>query len=178
VEIHNINDPKNSPSIRIATDHHRYKRREEGGFPEEYKKFRSGLAQEADGTPIREWLGDNQRTKNLASFNIYTVEQLAEASDSLCQTLGVGTYQLRERAKGFIKTRENTAFGEQQAAENAVLKQQLAEMKAQMDRFSAVVDAHQARAPEQPVLDHPSEILPDSDQPPARRGRPRANAGA
>lgn len=174
VEINNLNDPKNSPMIMIATDHHRYRRREEGGFPAEYQAFKSGLVMEASGTPLRDWLGENSRTKNLASFNVYTVEQLVEASDSLCQTLGPGTYDLRTKAKAYLLSRQGSAEAERVAAENEVLRNQMADMQATLARLSAVVDAKQASPYEQPVEQHPAEML---DPSPQRRGpgRPRAN---
>jgi hypothetical protein len=160
--------------VVVATDHHRYRRREEGGFPQEYQAFKAGRDMEATGTPLRDWLGDNSRTKNLASFNVYTVEQLVEASDSLCQTLGPGTYDLRTKAKAFLQSKQGSAEAERVAAENAVLRQKLDAMQATMERLSAVVDAKQAAPVEQPVELHPAELL---DPTPIRRGpgRPRVN---
>lgn len=174
IEITNRNDIKNSPAVNIATDHHRYKSRDEGGFPQEYRAFRMGLERESTGYAVREWLGDNDLVKRLGVYEIYTVEQLAAASDSLCQTLGPGTYGLRTRAIAFLKSREGAEGAERVMAENAVLKREMEELKAAVALLTKTSGAAAARAePEHPEI-HPGEQLPPT---PERRGpgRPRVN---
>lgn len=168
VEIINRNDPKNSPMICISTDHHRYKM-----YPREYKAFRSGIAMEATGTPIKDWLGDNSRTQNLAYYHIHTVEQMAAVSDSLCQTLGPGTYDLKRRAEAFLKVRQDSTFTERLASENSVLRTRLDALQAQIDQFGTLVNANQARTIPAQESTHPAEEeYREESVMPRRRGRP------
>jgi hypothetical protein len=176
VEIINRNDPKNSPMIQIATDWHRYRTRAQGGFPQEYQAFKKGVEMQSSGIPVKEWLGENSRTKNLENFDIYTVEQLAAISDSLCQTLGAGTYDLRKKAVAYLAFRKDSSVAEKAMAENDALKRQMADMQTTLARLSAHVEQQSVKAPEQHVEQYASEQLPPT---PERRGpgRPRVNAG-
>lgn len=164
VEIINRNDPLNSPSINISTDIHRYK-----WFPREYQMFRQGLDVQMTGTPITEWIGDNARTQSLAGFHIHTVEQLAGCSDSLCQTLGPGTYDLRRKAQAYLAVRKDSAVAEKALAENEALKAQMVDMQATLARLTAAIGSREAREGMEQDLDevHPAEQDPDQ---PRRRG--------
>lgn len=164
VEIINRNDAKNTPMIVISTDIHRYRM-----FPAEYQAFRQGLDLQSTGIPIKEWLGDNDRTRNLAYFHIHTVEQLAAISDSLVQTLGPGTYDLRKRAIAYLTIRKDSDFAERVASENEVLKRQMDEMQANMKRLMTIVSANQARGAPEALEEHPAEQIYSE---PRRRGRP------
>lgn len=165
-EIINRNDPLNSPTINVSTDVHRHK-----WFPREYEMFRQGLDIQMSGTPITEWLGDNARTQSLAGFHIHTVEQLRGISDSLCQTLGPGTYDLRRKAIAYLAVRKDSAFAEKAMAENEALKAQMADMQASLSRLMSVVDAQQAKEGSEQDLDevHPAEQEIVQSK---RRGRP------
>lgn len=174
VEITNRNDPKNSPMVQISTDHHRYKSRKQGGFPQEYQAFKRGLDMQSTGIPVKEWLGENSRTKNLEHFDIFTVEQLAAISDSLCQTLGAGTFDLRKKAIAYLAIKKDSKVAEQAMAENDVLRQQMEAMQAQLATLTAGMQQANIRAPEQfPELTASEELPPE----PQRRGpgRPRVN---
>lgn len=174
VEIINRNDPKNSPMVQISTDYHRFRSRKQGGYPEEYRAFKAGLETLSTGTPIKEWLGDNSRTKNLEHFDIYTVEQLAAISDGLCQTLGAGTFDLRKRARAYLTVLKDTGAAEQALAENDVLRQQMEAMQKQLAILTAGMQQKNIQAPEQFPELTASEQLPAE---PTRRGpgRPRVN---
>ncbi len=156
VEVINRNDPR-TIMVQISTDIHRYKL-----YPREYAAFKQGLDVQTTGVPIREWLGENARTQKLATFHIHTVEQLAAASDSLCQTLGPGTYDLRKRANTYLAAHKDTALAERAIAENDALRGQMAEMQAQMSRLMASINAGQAKAgAEQDLTEiHPAEQDP------------------
>lgn len=167
VEVINRNDPKNSPMISVSTDIHRFKL-----YPREYSAFKQGLDQEATGIPLREWLGDNDRTRNLSHFHLHTVEQLSAISDSLCQTLGPGTYDLRKRAVAYLAVRKETGMAEKVMAENDALRRQMADMQATLTRLASVVESNQAKAgADQPMEEHYAEMEPE----PQKRGpgRPR-----
>jgi len=163
VEIINRNDPKNSPMVNISTDIHRYKL-----FPREYRAFKQGLDMQSSGIPIKEWLGDNPRTQNLAYFHIHTVEQLASISDSLCSTLGPGTYELRKRAEAYLAQRKDSGFAERVAAENDTLRRSMEAMQADMARLMTIVGAQQTKAavPETGEV-HPAEQ--EYAEPPRRK---------
>lgn len=167
VSITNLNDPHNSPMIVKSTDIHRYQR-----FPREYAAFKQGLDMQTTGIPLREWLGNNDRTDKLASFHIHTVEQLAGASDTLCQTLGPGTQDLRRRAQTHLLVHKDSAAAERAVAENQALKRQIDDMQANMAKLMTIVEAGQAReGASQPLQEHPAEIEP-SDEPKRRGPKP------
>lgn len=169
VEIINRNDPKNSPMIQRATDWHRYKR-----FPREFAMYQEGRTAEMSGTSLKEWLGDNGRTQKLAQYNIFTAEQLAGASDSLCQSLGPGTIELRRKAISHLAANKDSALTEKVMAKNDALERQITEMKNQLDRF---MKAQAGDSAKQGTTDDLTEIHPAeqvfTETPRNKGGRPR-----
>lgn len=90
-------DRLSSPVERVSDEH-------KTRWPAEYKAFKDGLETPVEGVPLREWPQVNHsRVKELAHFNIHTVEQLAGVSDAHLNNLGMGARELRERAKLFLE---------------------------------------------------------------------------
>ena len=73
-------------------------------WPKEYAAFKAGIEAPIEGIPLKQWPQVNtSRVKELAHFNIHTVEQMASVSDAHIQNLGMGARELRERAKLFLE---------------------------------------------------------------------------
>lgn len=125
------------------------------------------------GWKIEDWevLTDDQRHE-LKFLRFSTVEQIAGASDSQIQRLGIGGNGLREQAKNAIKTKQRSeaqAEIEARDKEIADLKGSLAEIKAMLAaQKPPIQDEHVGAeaSPIQVVIEQPSQ------QPKKRRGRP------
>jgi hypothetical protein len=81
-------------------------------WPREYEAFRAGREAPVEGTPLSEWpvsLMSPARVQELAWFNLRTVEQLAAVNDAQLQNLGMGSRELRERARTWLEVAEKGA---------------------------------------------------------------------
>lgn len=118
---------------RVAdeTDKHR--------FPNAWAKYQNSEAKANDGTPLEQW---PQITRSLLKeckyFEIHTVEALSGISDAHVAKLGMGFGELRTKAKAWLEAAAGTAQITAQAAENAQLKQMLADLQAQINDISEV----------------------------------------
>ena len=115
-------------------------REDKARFPKQYTFFKEGKEQHGGGTPIAEWpLVSRAMAENLKYLGFHTVEQLAEANDSVMGShIGVlGLSQLKQRAQMYIMAaKDSTAPIEHLTAENAkkdteirMLKDALEELK-------------------------------------------------
>ena len=104
-------------------------------FEKQYEKFKKGLAQAIEGTPLEMW---PQMTVGLCAelkaMNIVTVEQLAALDDSKAQRI-MGSYDLRRKAQTFLDAAKGEADNnkisaelEKRDAEIALLKNQMAQL--------------------------------------------------
>lgn len=118
---------------RVAdeTDKHR--------FPNAWAKYQNSEAKANEGTPLEQW---PQITRSLLKeckyFEIHTVEALSNISDAHVAKLGMGFGDLRTKAKAWLEAAAGTAQITAQAAENAQLKQMLADLQAQINDISEV----------------------------------------
>jgi hypothetical protein len=104
-------------------------------FAQQYDKFKRGLAQAVEGTPLEMW---PQMTVGLCAelkaMNVTTVEQLAGLDDGKAQKI-MGSFDLRRRAQAFLDAAQGEAVNNKMAMELekrddeiALLKQQMAEL--------------------------------------------------
>lgn len=108
----------------VAEDYHKRE------FWQHYKAFREGRSAPV-GTPVSEaeWISSGIATE-LMYHGCHTLEQLADASDYLCNILPSG-WELREYAKAVCKVnQENKSLGQVHA-----LQEQLAQMQAEMEEM-------------------------------------------
>ena len=111
-------------------------------FPEEWDRFERGEEQMYAGTPLKEWPGMKPSTiKMLEHFHIYVVEQLAELDDASIQRVGMGARELKAKAIAYVAKARDNAAGEQFAAENESLKN---EMEAMKENFKHLADGQEA----------------------------------
>jgi hypothetical protein len=137
---------KNTIHEREATDQDRDR------FPLEYARFKNGMNEEmqAVGTPLKAWPAMSRSlVKDFAHFNVHTVEQLSNMSDTAMQAFGMGAREYATKAKAFLALAADSAAGEKYAVENEELKQQIANLQSQFAELSAKVDPEK-RGPGRP----------------------------
>lgn len=108
------------------------------GFQSAFKAWQEGEEVPANGTAIRNWPpATPAEVKMLQDLKILTVEDLANANESLLSTIGIGGRQLRERARAWL----TVAAAGAPAEELAALKKQLEEKDARLEELAAQVKA-------------------------------------
>jgi hypothetical protein len=104
-------------------------------FEKQYDKFKKGLAQAVEGTPLEMW---PQMTVGLCAelkaMNVSTVEQLASLDDGKAQKI-MGSHDLRRKAQAFLDAAQGEAANNKMVAELekrddeiTLLKQQMAQL--------------------------------------------------
>lgn len=115
-----------------ATPEHRQQ------YPRQYERFKKGLKDVVDGTPLAMWPPVNKsQIKEAAFFEVRTVEQLAELSDANCRQMGMGYIELRSKAKAWLLAAKDSAVVTRQAAENDRLQSEIEALKEQIAQLAA-----------------------------------------
>ena len=92
---------KNSQPVYEVTDDHRER------WPDAYAAFKRGLDAPLEGTPLKQWPPISaSMARELAHFNIQTVEQLAAIGDNVVQSIGMGMRDMRRKAQLFLEVAE------------------------------------------------------------------------
>lgn len=100
-----------------------------------YQTTQGGDSREM-GTPLTEWAALSPAdVENLRGMKFMTVENIAAASDSQLQTLGMGAagmapHVLRARAQAYLTAAKDTALPQKQAEDIEALKKQVADLTA------------------------------------------------
>ena len=104
-------------------------------FPRQWLYFQmQNTDAQVIGTPISEWSNDcpeeitTLRREELQILKFLTVEQVATASDSQLQKVGMGAVGLRDRARAYLLNKNQS----NQSSELEDTKKQLAQLQAQM----------------------------------------------
>jgi hypothetical protein len=111
-------------------------------FALQYHAWKEGL--ESVGTPLEGWAalpGEGHLPFRL--LNIYTVEQLAEASDAVVQRIGMGGLDLRRRAQQEVFSKTAGAHAKAATERADALQGELEEVKLQL---AALMEAVQVDA--------------------------------
>lgn len=132
-----------------ATEEH--KRR----FPMQWARFNSSEQDvSTDGWPVEQWPALNvAQVEELKAMKFMTVESLASASDAQIQRIGMGGYQLREKARAAIGVAKDSADAQHYAVENARLRADIEALQAQIQAIQCSVSAdgqERARGPGRP----------------------------
>lgn len=121
------------PGDRLSTfvgyveDRHRER------WPDAYAAFKRGEQRAAHGTPLEHWpILTTARVAELKAMNILSVEELANVTDNVVVTLGMGARELREQARSFIDAARGGAASAAAAAENERLKEQMEALQKQV----------------------------------------------
>lgn len=105
-------------------------------FPRQWAQYKAQQVQVQDGTPIEQWPPINPaQAMTLKAMNVHTVEQLAAASDTNLNMMGMR--QLRENAKAWLEEAESGAETIKLRNQVEQLQAQLEAMQNQMQGFNA-----------------------------------------
>lgn len=98
-----------------------------------YREWKDGVTSSNIGTPISEWgtLSEAERAE-LRAANIFTIEQMMEASDVVCQSLGPKGREYRTKAAATIETSKESAAAQRYAAENQRLREDVELLRQQI----------------------------------------------
>jgi hypothetical protein len=109
-------------------------------FPRQWLHFQmQNNNAEVIGVPLKQWVKDDPENFNdmqmaeLQIFKFQTVEQVATASDSQLQRIGMGAIGLRELARRYLQVKNQSSS----QTEIEHTKQELAEVKEQMAALMA-----------------------------------------
>lgn len=134
-------------------------------FPRHYAAFKNRVEQVVDGTPLEEWPAvTRSQVEELKFFNVFTVEQLAEISDSNAQNF-MGIQLLRQKAKAFLEAANDVGA-------------MADKLSAEIEKRDVEIAALQEALADQAKLlkELTGDAVPNSgghDKPSRRRGRPR-----
>lgn len=102
-------------------------------YKEQYKRFKSQEVQVADGTPLSELTFLTQAKRyELKALNVHTAEALAALDGMPLKQLGMGGRELKNQAQAYLAKASGSADVTRVAAENEGLRQQVADLQAQM----------------------------------------------
>lgn len=97
------------------------------------------------GTPLSAWPAlDVARVAELQALKVFTVETLAAFPDSALPQLGMGSRELRERAKAFLAQAAGTSLDGAYAVENERLRTELARVQSELLATSQQLTAAQS----------------------------------
>lgn len=142
-------------------------------FEEAYRAFKQASQQRMDaGTPLNQWPAMTPALiRNFAAFGIFTMEQLAGLDGrQALQMAGMDAPEWSAKARAYLEQAQDASTSTRLAAENARLKGENEDLKAQIRRLSET--AANARRLAREELE-----AGDDDDMPMRRGpgRPRKN---
>lgn len=112
-------------------------------FPEQWARFKAGnVAEVINGWRLESWPAVNTaQVKTLKHMGVHTVEMLADMSDAACQNVGMGTMELRTKARAAVDAAAGGAQAEQYAAENKRLRDEMETLKALVATMTVPKDA-------------------------------------
>jgi hypothetical protein len=114
-----------------ATEQHKQESRRQ------FERFEKGMKDVIDGTPLSMWpVVNKSQVKECEFFEIRSVEQLAELSDSTCKRMGMGYMELRSKAKAWLLAAKDSALVTRQAAENDRLQGEIEALKEQIAQMA------------------------------------------
>lgn len=149
-----LSAPAQSRSIRVGSKYPTYAER----FPDQYKAFKDNVEFIGEGTPLAElpFLSEAQR-KDLRALNIFTAETLVSLEGSTLQRLGMLGREWKNKAKAYLDSASGVNNVVQLSSENAEMKSQIEELKAEMAKMRG--DINVDPAPQTPFDDWADEDI-------------------
>lgn len=99
-------------------------------YQTKYDLWKQGQEAPPNGTHVKEWpLLSPAQVQNFVSLRIITVEDVAAMNEEAMQKAGMGSRELREKAREWLAKREASAGA---LKENEELKKQLAELSTRL----------------------------------------------
>lgn len=134
-------------------------------FPIEWARFHNaqGDGGQITGTPLSQWPQISSAiAEDLKYFRFYTVEQIATASDTQLQSIGMAggmsAYTLRERAQSFLRLAHGAAEVANREEEFTGIRAENADLKSRLDAMQAqLAELTQKRGPGRPPKDKETE---------------------
>jgi len=114
-------------------------------FPRQWEAFRAQKEQVQEGTPLEQWAPiSKSQALELKGVHIHTVEQLAALADNALTWLGAR--ELRDKAAAWLKQANGGKEVVRLTKENALLREELDAVKAQMKDLAETVSQKQKAA--------------------------------
>lgn len=114
-------------------------------FRQKYADFKAGVETPLEGTSIKTWTFLNPaQVKNLLSWKVLTVEQLAQANQETISRIGMGGVALKQAAQDFIAQANDSG---KVVAELAKLRAEKETMALQLKELSSKVEQLKAQVP-------------------------------
>lgn len=138
IEMYELRFPGNNLTIitERVTDVQRQR------WPRQYEAFKKSgsFAVGVSGTPLEQWpFVSRAQIAELKALNILTVEMLEQVDDNGIARIGTGARKLVECARAWLAEARDGAATMQLAAENAALKDQVAEQNGKINELIAMV---------------------------------------
>jgi hypothetical protein len=115
-----------------------------GRFKKMYEMWKQGQELPVEGTPIKGWgIISPAQQEMLIRLNIRTVEDLAAANDEGLRRIGMGSYDLKNKANGWLKQLHDKGPLTQEIAsvkmENSILKASVEALTKQVETLMSQV---------------------------------------
>jgi hypothetical protein len=100
-------------------------------FPVQWQRYKNETEfRPSSGTPLEDWPRlDVAAVARMKAMGFHTVEQIADASDAMCQNIGMGCFELRTKAIAFVEAAKDSAYAQKQADQLAAQNLQIDELK-------------------------------------------------
>lgn len=106
-----------------------------------FKKYLAGLEQKPDGYPVSEWSRlSKSQAENYKAMNFYTVEQIAEMTDSALQQVGMSGAGDRVAAKAFLAQVKDAGLAEKQAIQIETMAAEIKRQSEQIRELGALAE--------------------------------------
>lgn len=119
-------------------------------FRRAYGQWKDGQTVTPMGFPIKHWpMVTRAQAENLALARVYSVEELAEASEEVLSNLGLGGRALKERAKAWLESSKGNQSEQIAAlrAENSDLKESVGRQNEKIAELEAAIKTMGAGEP-------------------------------
>lgn len=146
-------------------------------WQEMYKRWKNGQEMPINGTPIKGWgvISPSQQ-EMLIQINCRTVEDLADVNDEGMRRIGIGSADLKQKAKAWLASMKDHGVVTRQVTElekeNAILKASLEALQNQVDALKAMIPRQQETVVQHDTNEITASELLEDDPAPKRRGRP------
>lgn len=121
-------------------------------WPRQWSAYKTNTSyRPSEGTPVEDWPRlDVATVASLKALEFHTVEQIAEASDAAIQRVGMGCYEMRDRAAAYVKSAKDSALAQRQADQLREKDQEITDLKETLARLGARLEAVEAAQGDEP----------------------------
>lgn len=110
-------------------------------FPRQWSQYKAKESQKIEGTLLSDTpFITRAQLQELEYFQVFTVEQLADANDNLATRIPI-FHDLKRKAQTFAKQAKDSALAQKLASENEQKDARIAALEAEVKRISDMFDA-------------------------------------